>query len=289
MGGSIVPRETQSTPSSPYTPTFGLSINKPRSHDETLLHKSQNARVTKQSYHTGHKLPYATRDTRRRAQLQEAEVRAQERYRKEQQASDEEYIKKYACRNEALQHGVHMIDVENGDVPFKLCADFASTEYRYSHLPSMNPDLVLPSVENLVDLTDADNVAGDGASSADVNNHVSRDLGASNDAAGPSNGNASDRTSESRTERALSPLFDTPVPHDKFLNEYELPAIVPDEADPATPLFGQAGLFREPLWDETEGCWRAPEPGMTQERADVEEILCVIEYVNKHSEAYQSE
>ncbi|KAF2448621.1 hypothetical protein P171DRAFT_518110 [Karstenula rhodostoma CBS 690.94] len=276
LSGLAIAGETQPRPFSPFAALNPSNAEKPRPSNETLLHKSQNIRVTKQSYHTAHKLPYSTQDTQRRAQLHEAGLRAQEHVRKQRQEK-EDYIFMQTRHREALQNGVQMVEVENNDVPLKMCEYFASADYRYDPLPNTNPDVAIPSVENFVDLTDEENRAGSNAGYGDNGGYS--DHGAANDAVGPSN--AIDLANEPRNERALTPLFDTPVSHDRFLNEYELPAIMPDELAPIAPYVGEAGLFLEPEWKEDESCWRAPNPGMTQERAIVEEIIHSVKYINE--------
>ncbi|KAF9737248.1 hypothetical protein PMIN03_003598 [Paraphaeosphaeria minitans] len=276
--GQAMPRETQSRPFSPFDPSHTLNAERSRPSNETLLHQPQNARVTKQSYHTAHKLPYSTQEIQHRAQLQEAELRAQERVRREQQEK-EDYIHKYTRHSDALQCGVHMSEVELNHIPFSMCEYFASADYRYGHLPRMNPNVAIPSVENFVDLTGEGNGPGVGAGFAGTNNNVSRDVDAASDAVGLSN--AIDLTNEPYAERELTPLFDTPVPHNMILNEYELPPIVPDELNFTTPFVGQPGIFLEPVWDEKEGCWRAPSPGMTQELANVVEVVRSVKYINE--------
>ncbi|KAL5387432.1 hypothetical protein DPSP01_003655 [Paraphaeosphaeria sporulosa] len=287
LGDPAMPRKTQPRPFSPFAPSHPLNAERSHRSNDTLLRKHHNARITKQSYHNAHKLPCSTQEIQHRTQLQEAELRAQERIRREQQEK-KNYIHRYTRHSEGLRDGVHMSEVELNHIPFSMCEYLASTTYRYGHLSSINPHVAIPSVENFVDLTDEGNGSGVGAGLAGPNkDNVSLDVGAGNKVAGPSS--SVNLTNGLHAERDLTPLFDTPVPHARFLNEYELPSIVPGELDFTTTFAGSTGIFLEPVWDADEDCWRAPSPGMTQERVSVEEMLTSVEYIHENIEEYQSE
>jgi hypothetical protein len=280
-----ISRESQPKPSGRAAPLNPLNLPRSRFSTEPPLQDPQTARVTKRSYHTAHKQPYSTQEIQRRTQLYEAELRAQERARKERR-DKEDYIFKHSRRREALQNGVHMTEIENSDVPREMCEYFASTSYRYGHLPSMNPDVALPSIENFIDLPADESGGGAGAGHL-VNNNAFSDLRPPNDAAGPSGPVDSPHTNENETDRTLTPLFDTPTPHNVFVGADELRAITGDhlfstlDAEQTEP-----GMFLKPMWDADEGCWRAPSPGSnwTQERALVEELLHYYEDVEKQEQ-----
>ncbi|KAJ4346752.1 uncharacterized protein N0V89_010684 [Didymosphaeria variabile] len=268
ISGDIIPKGTQSRPMNPLNPPMSLPTN------QDILHKSKNARVTKQSYHTAHKQPYSTQETQRLAQFHDASLRAQERTRQERQEV-ETYIQNHTRQREASQNGVHMFDVEYTHVAFDMCQYFNSIDYRYGHLPSMNPDLPVPSIEH------EHLGAAHDRSTPVVVPPLEEVFGLGREPAGPDILVDLTTHDPESTEKELTPLFDAPVPHDRFINAFELPAYNPITASDADffPLEAghETGTFLEPEWDKQEGCWRAPEPGTTQEGAIVGELLQYVQ------------
>ncbi|KAL1597027.1 hypothetical protein SLS60_008609 [Paraconiothyrium brasiliense] len=266
INGNIISKNTQSRPINPLNPPVQLPTS------QGILHRSKSARVTKQSYHTAHKQPYSTQETQRLAQLHEAHAQAQERARQEQKQK-EEYIFRHTRPREALHNGVHMLDTELDHVAFDMCQYFDSTDYRYGHLPSMNLDLPFPSIEDM-DLT-AVNEDDESASVLGPTLEDAPDLG--DEPTGPENFIDLTNTDSERNEQEPTPLFNAPVPHDRFINAYELPAYNPttaSDSDFFTVGAGhETGTFLEPEWDEDEGCWRAPDTDVSQEGALVGELL----------------
>lgn len=270
----ITPNGTQPKPSNPLNPP------RPRYNTQNTLHKAHKAKVTKQSYHTAHKQPDP---------FQEAQKRRQERRAREEKEARDNYVWNYTRHRDALDNGVTLYDVENNSVAHDLCRHIASNEYRLGHLPTMNPNAPLPSIENAGNFTaDAELYTSDLGRPFGYNdspkNHV--DLtsppdefsapGASSvneDAASaPTDGFGLTNIPLKDSDYVFPPIFDTTVPHDRVLED-------PDACHPESEegLFnssmGQPGTFLEPIVD-ADGFLRAPDMGVyTEESALVEELL----------------
>lgn len=235
---------------------------------QDMLHKPQNARITKQEYHTQHrKQPQTTQEVQKPGQISEAE---KIRRLKKAQALNVHRV--------AEIQGVHMLDVELTGRAFQECQNYASTAYRFSHIDGVSQrgshqGVSLPGVKSPLDLTAGDGIAG--PSKAVPQKGIADPVGSSTGALDARD--SVETTVESATKTTVEKDPMRSISNSTIPNDVQTLSI--DDAgttnDAVTPL--PQGEFLQPYIDE-DGVLRAPDPEeFSEQRADLEWMLQEIE------------